>query len=69
METLNIVLWVIGVLALAESLFGLIFTKQSVKICKKMGFKKMCKNVKSVTKIAAWEFVIAVILIILAIYL
>lgn len=63
------ILLVIGILALIESLFGLLFTKQSVKICKKMGFKKMCKNEKAVKKIATWELIIALVLIILSLYL
>ncbi len=67
MSTAIIVLLVIGILALIESLFALSFPKLTFKIGVKMGFKKLCKNEKIVKKVATWELVAAIILIIIAI--
>lgn len=61
----NIVLMVIGILALIESVFALSFPKITMKICKKLGFKKLCKNEKIIKKIATWELVIAIILLVI----
>lgn len=67
MSTSSIVLLIIGLAVLAQSLIILGFPKCSIKCCKKCGFGKICKDEKGLKKIATWELIIAVILIIIAI--
>ncbi len=51
---LNIVLMTLGIVALIESIIVLLFPKVMIKIC---------KNLKALKKAGWWEFVIALILI------
>jgi hypothetical protein len=60
---------VIGILAFVESLFTLSFPKVAVKILKKMKMFKNWQNVKSVKKVAWWEFVLAIIIFVIGINL
>ena len=65
--TWGIVLMVVGIGAFIESLFSLIFTKTTAKIVKKMGIMKKWQNVKTIKKVAWWEFVIAIIIFMIGI--
>lgn len=65
MTTLSVVLWVIGILAGLEALTLLAFPKWCINLCKKCAKWKP----KKFRNIAWLELLIAIILILLAIYL
>jgi hypothetical protein len=60
----NIILVVVGILALMESLFSLSFSKLALKITKKLGMKMKLKTVR---KFAWGELVIAIIILLIGI--
>ncbi len=62
---LNIILMIIGILALIESIFTLSFPKVGLNILKKMGIMKNWQNIKAIKKVAQLEFVIAIIIFII----
>lgn len=53
---LNIVLMTIGIVALVESIIVILFPKAVIKIC---------RNAKALKKAGWWEFVIAIILLLI----
>ena len=67
MSVISIILLTLGFAALLESLIVLIFTKFSMKICSKIGFKKIGKNKKLIKKLGRGELIISIILILIGI--
>ena len=62
--TITIIL-IIGILALIESLFALLFPKVGIKILKKIKKMKKWQNVKTIKKMGWIELIIAIILILI----
>jgi len=61
METLSIILIIIGILAVIEALIGLFFTKDVVRVMKYFGRMKP----KTIRKISFIELIIAIVLILI----
>lgn len=59
---LNTILLTIGIIALVESVFIILFPKQAVKIC-----RKLIKNINNLKKTGLIELILAILLIVIGI--
>ncbi len=63
MGTVSIVLWVLGILALIEGILAAFYPRQTKKF-----FQNLCRSIKKVRNLGIIEIIIAIVLIIIAIY-